>query len=93
MTIRKKAASVAIVHILSVALMIMGPARAEITTATDSHFAFTVEAHSPLAPNALWGRLIDVSSWWGDSHTYSGSAKNMQLDLAQIGRASCRERV
>ena len=31
------------------------------------------------APAAAFAGIVDVSKWWENSHTYSGSAKNMSI--------------
>ncbi len=48
---------------------------------------FTVR-HSVVVPvpaNAAWAKFIDVAAWWGNDHTFSGSAANLKLDAAAGG--------
>ncbi|MEM9422378.1 MAG: hypothetical protein AAF986_07735 [Pseudomonadota bacterium] len=65
--------------------MIASPAHAELTSVSDDRFTFTLEAESKLPPEMMWERLVNVSAWWGDDHTYSGSAQNMTLNLEPGG--------
>lgn len=55
-------------------------AHADIVESSDSHYVLRHEATSPLAPDALWARLVVPSSWWHPDHTYSGDAGNLALD-------------
>ncbi|MEO0722050.1 MAG: SRPBCC domain-containing protein [Pseudomonadota bacterium] len=59
-------------------------ATAEVVSAEPDRYVLRHEAVSPLAPDALWDRLIDPASWWHPDHTYSGDAANLRLD-AQAG--------
>ena len=61
-------------------------AHAEIVSATTTHFELRHEAASPLAPDALWRRLVHPAGWWHPDHTYSGDAGNLTLDLQAGGQ-------
>ncbi len=62
-----------------------GSAAAEIIEATPERYVLRQEASSPLAPDALWARLIKPASWWHPDHTYSGDAANLSLDATAGG--------
>jgi len=36
-------------------------------------------------PDKVWAALIDIGRWWSKSHTFSGDAKNMTLDVRAGG--------
>ncbi len=39
----------------------------------------------PVAADVAWARFVDVAAWWGDDHTFSGSASNLKLDALAAG--------
>ncbi|MEE4145214.1 MAG: hypothetical protein V2I26_10485 [Halieaceae bacterium] len=61
------------------------PANAEVIAASPDHYTLRHEAVSPLAPDALWNRLVHPESWWSPVHSYSGDAANLSLDLRAGG--------
>lgn len=61
------------------------PASAEVVASAPEHFTLQHEAVSTRAPDALWARLIEPSTWWEPSHTYSGNAANLSLTAAAGG--------
>ncbi len=62
------------------------PAMAEISSATPDHYTLHHEGTSPLAPDALWARLIKPAQWWHPDHTYSGDADNLSLKAKAGGQ-------
>lgn len=48
---------------------------------------FTVQQRVvvPVRVEVAWAKFVDVSAWWGDDHTFSGSAANLKLDAAAGG--------
>ena len=36
-------------------------------------------------PEAAWAALVRIGDWWSDSHTYSGDASNLSLQLRPGG--------
>ncbi len=62
--------------------IVVSPAylRAEIVSASDTHFVLRHEATSTLNAGQLWDRLVQPSSWWHPDHTYSGDSANLSLD-------------
>ncbi|MBU4568323.1 MAG: hypothetical protein KJ833_05100, partial [Alphaproteobacteria bacterium] len=55
-------------------------AHADVIAATPSHYTLRHEAVSPLAPGAMWNRLVHPESWWSPAHSYSGDSANLSLD-------------
>ncbi|NNU17686.1 hypothetical protein HK107_15245 [Parvularcula sp. ZS-1/3] len=64
----------------TLALTALGIASAEVVTASDTGFKLKHEAVSPLAPDALWERLMEPSEWWDGAHSYSGDAANLSME-------------
>lgn len=62
-----------------------GPAQADIKASAPDALVIQVRAEVPLDRDDAWARLLDVSSWWKSSHTYSGSADNMNIDAVAGG--------
>lgn len=61
------------------------PAAAEVISASPEHYKLRQEGVSPLAPDALWVRLIDPASWWHPDHTYSGDSDNLSFEAKAGG--------
>ena len=53
---------------------------AEIVASAPDHYTLRHEARSPMAPGALWERLVQPDTWWHPSHTYSGDAQHLWLN-------------
>lgn len=66
-------------------LFAAGPAGAEVVSSSPTHFELRLEAASSLSAEALWDRLVDPAAWWHPSHTYSGDAANLSLDVRPGG--------
>ncbi len=62
-----------------VIVLTIGPAKADVVSSSDAHFALRHEHDSTFSPEELWQRLISPSSWWHPGHTYSGDAANLSL--------------
>ncbi|HPA38198.1 MAG TPA: ATPase, partial [Phenylobacterium sp.] len=64
------------------AFLMAGPARAEVVDAQPNGFEsrFNVTVNAP--PAAVRAAMLNIAGWWDPSHTYSGDAKNLSLDLA-----------
>lgn len=52
---------------------------AEVVSTSATGFRLQHEATSPLAPDALWARLMEPATWWDGDHSYSGDAANLSL--------------
>ena len=79
-----RAAVVAAVFLITIA---HGCLTADADVLDKSSAGFTVR-HSvvvPVAANVAWAEFVDVAAWWGDDHTFSGSAANLKLDAAAGG--------
>lgn len=64
------------------AFLMAGAARAEVVDAQPNGFEsrFNVTVNAP--PAAVRAAMLNIAGWWDPSHTYSGDAKNLSLDLA-----------
>jgi len=71
--------------ICTAVLTCAAPAAAEVVSTSPDHYTLRHEGVSPLAPDALWARLIDPASWWHPDHTYSGDAANLSLEVTAGG--------
>ena len=60
-------------------------ANADVIVASADHYTLRHEAVSPLAPEAMWNRLVHPETWWSSVHSYSGDAANISLDLRAGG--------
>ncbi len=67
-------------------VVMSAPAMAEVTAATPDHYTLNHDGTSPLAPDALWARLIKPADWWHPDHTYSGDASNLSLKAKAGGQ-------
>ena len=61
------------------------PAAAEVKSLSPSHFEVEKRIVAPVAPEAAYQMLGQVSRWWDPNHTYSGNASNLRLDLKAGG--------
>lgn len=66
--------------ILALVAFSLGTTRAEVIEASEEHFVLVHEEVSPLAPDALWDRLMEPALWWDPNHTYSGDAANLSME-------------
>lgn len=69
----------------AVAVLIATPAVAEIQSRSDNGFTLTFSQRVAAAPDAIYGRIGDVGSWWSGEHSYSGRAANLSLELKPGG--------
>lgn len=70
------------------ALFVCSTAYADVTAKAPDGMTIRIVAEAPLDRDDAWARLVDISSWWSGSHTYSGSADSLSLD-AQAGGCWC----
>ena len=68
-----------------IAAMLAPPAGAEVTAKAPDGIVIRVKAEVALDRDDAWARLLDISSWWNGSHTYSGDAGNMSVDAVAGG--------
>jgi hypothetical protein len=75
-TLRLRAAIGALFLLCTVA-----PSHAEIASATPNGFSIKHMIEAPGIPLATaWAGLSDVGKWWDPEHTYSGDARNLNID-------------
>lgn len=51
----------------------------EVVSAGPGGFATKYSADIALPPPSVWAALSDVSRWWDSEHTFSGDARNLEL--------------
>lgn len=70
---------------LVAALALGGLARAEVVDSAPGGATIreSVVINAPAA--RVWAAMIRPALWWNSSHTYSGSAANLYVDLGQAG--------
>ncbi len=64
------------------------PCAAELEAVSDTGFTSTFRSDVAAPPATAWRAYTQLPQWWSDSHTWSGKAKNMTLDL-QAGGCWC----
>lgn len=62
-----------------------GAAHADVKASSPDGIIIQVKAEVALDRDDAWARLLDVSSWWKSSHTYSGSSDNLKIDAVAGG--------
>lgn len=60
-------------------------ARAEVASASSSTFLIEAQADVAATPEQTWRALGRIERWWNSSHTYSGDADSLSLDLRAGG--------
>lgn len=70
---------------LSASALFSGVANAEVKGSAPDALVIQVKAEVALDRDDAWARLLDVSSWWKSSHTYSGSSDNLKIDAVAGG--------
>lgn len=70
---------------LSAALVLSGPAAAEVTASSETGFVSRNTVEVKASPQDAWKTLIAPAGWWNGEHTYSGDAANMWLDAQATG--------
>lgn len=67
------------------ALMVAGPARADVASSSASSFLIQAEAEVATTPENAWRAVTRPGQWWNGAHTYSGDAANIRVDLRAGG--------
>lgn len=67
------------------ALMLAGPAHAEVKSTWESGFRLENRARIPATREQTWFALAQIGRWWSSEHTYSGDARNMTISLKPGG--------
>lgn len=63
-----------------VALACAANARADVISARPDGFLIQSETVAAASPEPAWRALLRIGAWWDSAHTYSGDARNMQLE-------------
>lgn len=67
-----------------------GNAYADVVDRSPGGFTVKTTATVAVPPDRLFRTLIDVGSWWGKDHTYSGNSRNMSI-AAEPGGCFCEK--
>jgi uncharacterized protein YndB with AHSA1/START domain len=70
--------------------VVTGTADADVVDASASGFTVRTSATVAAPADRLYRALLDIGSWWGKDHTYSGDSKNMSI-AAQPGGCFCEK--
>jgi uncharacterized protein YndB with AHSA1/START domain len=70
---------------LCAALLLVGTANAEVRDTRDGAFRIETSVSSSAPPAAVYAALGKVAKWWDSAHTWSGSARNLNLELRAGG--------
>lgn len=62
-------------------LMLAGAARAEVTDTSPAGFETRTVEIINAPPAKVRAALVDIGAWWSGTHSYSGDARNLSLDL------------
>jgi uncharacterized protein YndB with AHSA1/START domain len=71
--------------LLLAAMQLSAPAIAEVKGKAPDGFTIRHEGLKQAAPADAWAALVDWGGWWPDSHTYSGKAANIYLEVEPDG--------
>lgn len=71
--------------IATLLLGLAAPADAEIVKRATETFIIRHEGIAKGTPDQTWAALADWGGWWPGSHSYSGNAANMELELEPDG--------
>lgn len=64
------------------------PVAAEVIAQSDAGFVSEHRVEIAAPPEAVWDLLVRPGQWWQSTHSYSGDAANMSLDL-RVGGCWC----
>jgi hypothetical protein len=73
---------------LLVALLVSCAAAAKVEQSSPSNANLNYSIPVQASRDAVWKQLIQPQSWWSDSHTWSGKAKNLKLTPG-VGNCWC----
>ena len=69
-------------------VLVPAAARADVVDRSAAGFTLKTTAQIAAPADRVYRALVDVGSWWGKEHTYSGDARNMTI-AAQPGGCFC----
>ncbi len=75
---------------LCLALVTVDTVRAEVRDIRENAFTLEATANSSASPGEIYRAFGTVSEWWDAEHTWSGSSKNLSLQL-QAGGCFCEQ--
>ncbi len=67
------------------ALLTRGAAQAAVVDAQPNGFEIRQTVQMAATPDKVWTSLVNVGGWWASSHTYSGDARNLTLQVRPGG--------
>jgi uncharacterized protein YndB with AHSA1/START domain len=70
---------------LSMLAGLAGPARAEATAVSATHFESSHRAEVAATPAQVYEVLAQLPKWWSPQHSWSGDTRNMTLELSAGG--------
>ncbi len=73
---------------LPAALLLAGPADADVLSSGDGGFAVSSTVTVAVDRSAAWAMLLQPNKWWSKDHTFSGNAANLSLE-AKAGGCFC----
>lgn len=71
-----------------IALLGVGSANAEAVNVSPTGFTSQYRDELKASGGEIWNALVQLPRWWNGSHTYSGQASNLSLDV-QAGGCWC----
>lgn len=72
----------------ALALLVAGPAAAEVVARSSSGFLVRHQVMVDLPPLQAYRTLTDLHRWWNPAHTWSGDAAHLRLE-ARVGGCWC----
>jgi uncharacterized protein YndB with AHSA1/START domain len=70
---------------LTLVLAVASPAAAEVKSVTANGFEVATMATIAAPPDRIYAALGEVGHWWSPSHTFSGDAGNLSMELRAGG--------
>lgn len=70
---------------LGLITLLMNPALAEVREFRENAFSIESVVSTKATPAEVYTAIGNVGDWWDPEHTWSGSAKNMSMDLKAGG--------
>ncbi|HNR84145.1 SRPBCC domain-containing protein [Ottowia sp.] len=71
--------------LLALAALLPLAAQAELSQVSAQGFVASFRDEVKASPDAVWQAIVQLPRWWNGSHTYSGKADNLSLDLRAGG--------
>ncbi|HTT09306.1 MAG TPA: hypothetical protein VMG60_00290 [Burkholderiaceae bacterium] len=74
-----------VLALLLLALAAVTPGRAETSNVGPTGFVVTFQREVNAPPEKLWNAITQLPAWWSSTHTWSGKASSMSIDLRAAG--------